>query len=143
MKNIPGSLFTYAAAVILLGFGLNYLFKNSFMPYHSDAISREWEEVPPATQFLILALMRATSGGFISIAVAIIFLQYKLAANKSSWMPFLILAIGTISMVCSLYAMVTVSAHTPGRPPASADIIGEALLLTGFVFNLIYIRKNR
>ena len=142
MKNITGCLTTYAAALILLGFGLTYLLRNSFMPYHSEAISLEWEKVEPATQFLFLALMRATSGGFISTAVAIIFLQYKLQIHKLSWIPLLILILGTISMACSLYAIITVIGHTPGRPPVFTDLLGEVLLIVGFVFNRKYQLKQ-
>ncbi|MCX6277840.1 MAG: hypothetical protein NT004_07070 [Bacteroidetes bacterium] len=143
MKNTIGRLTTYTAAIILLGFGLVYLLRNSFMPYHSEAISLEWGKVEPATQFLFLAFMRAISGGFIATAVAIIFLQYKLQVNKLSWIPLLILTLGTISMLCTLYAIMIVSVHTPGRPPFGTDMIGEALLLVGFVFNRRYLLKQK
>ena len=143
MKNFPGSSTTYAGASILLGFGLIYLFKNSFMPYHSEAVSQKWADLQPATRFLVLALMRATSGGFIATAVAIIFLQNKLQENRLTWIPNLILILGTISMACSLYAIILVSANTPGRPPVVADIGGEVLLIIGFVFNRRYLQKQR
>jgi len=78
MKNITGSLTTYLAAAILLSFGFVYLIRNSFMPYHSAAVSLAWTQVDQATQYLLLALMRATAGGFISLAFAIIVLQYKI-----------------------------------------------------------------
>lgn len=143
MKNIPGAITTYAAATILLGFGLTYLLKNSFMPYHSEAISQHWEEVQPAMQFLLLALMRATSGGFIAIAIAIIFLQYKLTENRLSWIPPFILILGTVTMLCSLYAILMVNSNTPGRPPVSFDIAGEILLITGFMFNRKYLSAHR
>jgi hypothetical protein len=138
MKNITGSLSTYLAATILLSFGFVYLFRNSFMPYHSKAISLAWTQVDHATQYLFLALMKATAGGFLSLSFAIIFLQYKFSINKISWIPVLILVIGTISMICSSYATIIVSFHTPGRPPVADVIIGEVLLIVGFIFN----RKN-
>jgi hypothetical protein len=141
MKNLTGCLTTYTAASILLGFGMIYLLKDSFMPYHSEAISLKWEEVEPGTQFLLLALMRATSGGFISIAIAMIFLQYKLQVNRLSWIPFLILILGTITMACSLYAIITVRVHTPGKPPIAADIVGEVLLIIGYIYNRKYLLK--
>ena len=142
MKNIPGKLATYSAALILLGFGIVYLFRDSFMPYHSQAVSMKWEEVAPATRYLLLALMRATSGGFLTVAVAIIFLQYKFQTDKLPWIPGLILVLGTIPMLCLLYAVLTVSMHTPGRPPMVTDLAGEGLLLTGFFFNMRYLRNG-
>lgn len=142
MKNATGSLATYAAASILLGFGFIYLFKGSFMSYHSEAIGQTWEQVRPPVQFLLLALMRAAAGGFIATAAAIIFLQYKLTAIKLFWFPFFILVLGTISMLCSLYAILIVDVNTPGRPPIALDIIGEALLVTGFFFNRRFLLKQ-
>jgi hypothetical protein len=135
MKNLSGSLTTYSAAAMLLGFGLFYLLRSSFMPYHEEAISRHWEDVEPATRYLLLALMRATAGGFISTAIAIAFLQYKLTRHNLFWFPFFILVLGTIHMVCSLYAILIVYMNTAGRPPIALDLIGEALLITGFFFN--------
>jgi hypothetical protein len=141
MKNKTGSLTTYLAAVILLSFGFVYLFRNSFMPYHSDAVLMAWNQVAPATQYLLLALMRATAGGFISLAFAIIFLQYKFSVQRISWIPVLILLIGTISMLCTSYATLIIRVHTPGRPPISDAIIGEVLLIAGFIFNRKYLLK--
>jgi uncharacterized membrane-anchored protein len=111
------------------------------MPYHSAALSRPWTQVDPATQYLILALMRATAGGFLSLASAIIFLQYKFSIRKISWIPALIVILGTISMICMSYATIIVSFHTPGRPPLVDAVIGELLLIAGFVFNRRYLLK--
>ena len=142
MKNPKGDIATYGAAAVLLGFGLIYLIKGSFMPYHSEAVSQKWEAVDPAFQILILALMRATSGGFIATAIAIVFLQFRFSYNVDSWIPALILVLGTICMLCSLYAIVLVSTYTPGRPPLSFDLAGEVLLIAGYFFNDNY-RKIR
>ncbi|MGA2823501.1 MAG: hypothetical protein ABSE72_08255 [Bacteroidales bacterium] len=142
MKNIIGSVSTYLAATILLSFGFVYLFRNSFMPYHSAAVSLAWTQVNHSTQYLFLALMRATAGGFISLSFAIIFLQYKFTIHKISWIPVLILVMGTISMICTSYATIEVSFHTPGRPPIDDAIIGEVLLIGGFIFNRRYLLKS-
>ncbi len=141
MKNIKGSLPTYLAAIILLAFGFIYLFRNSFMPYHSVAVSMSWDQVGRETQFLILALMRATSGGFLALGFAIIFLQNRFSIHKTSWIPALIIAMGTISMICTSYATIIISSHTPGRPPLVDAIIGEVLLIIGFIFNRRYLRE--
>jgi hypothetical protein len=142
MKNVAGSLANYSAAAILFTFGLVYLFKDSFMPYHSEAISLKWEEVGTSTQYLILALMRAIAGGYISLAFTICFLQYKLSVNKVSWIPILILIIGTISGICTVYAEFIVSDHTPGKPPIVAAVTGELLLIIGFLFNRKYLLRS-
>ncbi|MCX6285163.1 MAG: hypothetical protein NTW31_13120 [Bacteroidetes bacterium] len=141
MKNITGNLATYLSAGILLSFGIIYLFRNSFMPYHSAAVSMNWSQVDPATRYLILALMRAASGGFISLAFAMIFMQFKFTRCQISWIPVLILIIGTIAMICISYATLIISLHTPGRPPVTEAIIGEVLLIIGFFFNRKHVQK--
>lgn len=56
-------LFTFMchllAILTTLGFGLTYLLRRQFMPYHGVALEREWDALPYALQTLILALMRA------------------------------------------------------------------------------------
>ena len=141
MKNLYGNLATYLASAILMAFGLVYLLRNSFMPYHSVAISLKWEEFDAAMQVLLLALMRATSGGFIAVAFAIAFLQFKFTVTKLPWLPIFVLTLGTISMLCSAYATLLVMFHTAAKPPFDVTIIGEIFLIIGFVFNRKYLLK--
>ena len=129
------SIANYLAALILLAFGVIYLFKHSFMAYHSEALSMDWNEVGRGTQFLILALMRGVSGGFIATAIVVIILQKKFSSTKIPWIPWLILIAGLIVSAASIYATLIVRLNSPGRPPTFLAIIGTILLLTGFVFN--------
>jgi xanthosine utilization system XapX-like protein len=50
-------------------------------------------------------------------------------------LPELILAIGTITMICLVYAIMTVRLHSHGQPPLLADLMGEALLVIGYWLN--------
>jgi hypothetical protein len=142
MKNSIGSIINYISALPLLAFGLTYLFKDSFMPYHSDAVSLKWEEVDKNIQYLILALMRAVSGGMILGGFIIIWLQIKFNKTKSNWIPLLILIAGTIVGLTSLYATIIVRTNTPGKPPSFLVIACLAGLVIGYIFNLKSINKN-
>ena len=124
MNTKIGNITNHLAILLLLGTGLIYLFKNSFMPYHSEAISLEWNEVESSTQFLILALMRAVSGGFIAIAIVTAFLQYKFTLSKVRWIPILILIGGLIVSLTLIYATLIVRFNSPGDPPTLLIIIG-------------------
>jgi len=55
----------------------------------------------------------------------------------------LILVTGTISMICTSYTTIEVSFHTLGRPPIDDAIIGEVLLICGFIFNRRYFLKKQ
>jgi hypothetical protein len=142
MKNIAGNISTCLAIAMLMAFGLVYLSRNSFMPYHSMAIGLSWENLDPHVQTLILALMRATAGGFIASAFAMLFLQLKFNTSKLPWIPLLILALGTILASCLLYATCSILLNTPGRPPVIQTVIGEALLITGYIFNMRELKKR-
>jgi len=76
------------------------------------------------------------------LAFAMIFLQYKFTRCRISWIPSLILIIGTIAMVCISYATLIISLHTPGRPPVAEAVLGEVFLIIGFIFNRKYVHKS-
>lgn len=143
MKNITGNMLNYSAALLLLCFGLVYFFLPHFMPYHQDALGKPWEDLSPGMQVLILALMRAVAGGFIAMAVATAYLQYRFHRDPVLWMAILILVSGSVFMVCSLNAIMLVWINTPGRPPLFIDLLGEGMLILGFVKNRRYYLVRR
>lgn len=135
MSEKIGKISNYLAAVILLVFGFIYLFKWSFMPYHSEALSLKWEELEKPTQILILALMRAVSGGFIAVSVLIIILQVKFKNNKLAWIPLLILICGVLITLTTIYATMIVRLNSPGNPPTVIAYVQLLLLMLGYIFN--------
>lgn len=136
-----GSILNYLAAALTLTFGIMYLLRSSFMPYHSQAISMTWQQIEPNTRILFLALMRAISGGYIAYAFAVFFLQYKFAREKTSWAPLLILILGMISGLTSLYATLLVRLNTPGDAPYWAPFAGMLLIILGYLFNRKSMKK--
>ena len=54
--------------LLLVVFGIVYLIRHEFMPYHAVAVGKEWAEVPSAFQVLTLALMRSVAAGFLAVA---------------------------------------------------------------------------
>ena len=97
----------------------------------------EWNELSPGIQILILALMRTTSGGLLSVAVAIVILQVQFIRSHHLWIAWTILIIGFLSASISLYGMSMVRRKTPGRPLIIPVIIIFILLLIGFLFNIM------
>ena len=47
----------------LIGFGLVYLTASEFMPYHSDAMQKEWVDLDANTKGLFLGLLKGLGGG--------------------------------------------------------------------------------
>lgn len=137
-----GNVTNYLAAFILLTMGVVYLLKNSFMPYHSEAVVLEWDEVNQNFQILILALMRAVAGGFITIALAMMFLQKKFSDTKISWLPALILFMGMCISLASIYANLVVRLNSEGKPPTTLAVFGIGLIIIAYIFNLKSIKDS-
>lgn len=136
-----GSILNYLVAAGMLAFGIIYLSRGSFMPYHSEAISMEWAEMDQTSQILVLALMRTVSGGFLVCSISIFFLQYKFSSEKLSWIPLLILIIGTITQSTILFATILVRLNSPGNPPTSMAIGAIILLFAAYFLNRMSLRK--
>ena len=98
--------------------------------------------VEQSIQALILALMRAVSGGFIVSAVAIVFLQTKFNKTRLPWIPLLILIIGLIIEATTIYATQLVKINTPGDPPTYLAYIAIGLLVIGYIVNLKSINEK-
>ncbi len=133
-KNF-GAISNYTAALILLSFGVLYFFRGSFMPYHSQAVERPWEEVDHGMQILLIVFMRAVAGGFMAVALAIILLQRQFDKTKLDWIPGIIFIVGFVSIATTLYATVIVQLNTPGRPPTALASIGLVGLILGYIYN--------
>ncbi len=130
-----GNIANYLAVFILFGMGLLYLLNNSFMPYHSDAVSLDWNELDTNIQTLILALMRSVGGGYIAVGLVIGILQKKVASSRIMWLPLLILITGLIVSLTSIYSTLIVRFNSPGKPPTLLAILGIVLLIIGYIFN--------
>ena len=125
-----------ASAMLLLVFGLVYLFRSEFMPYHADAVAREWSAVEPPYQILILALMRATGGAWLATAVAVVVLLLIPFRQGYKWARWTIPAVGLIVSGSAFYATAHVRQHTSGNPPWMAAMVGMLLSVVGLVVSM-------
>ena len=135
MNTRVASIATFLAAGIFLLFGGIYMVKSSFMPYHSETIGQNWEELDSNMQFMILGLMRAVSGGFIAVAIMISWLQIIFNKTYHRWIPVIIFWGGAIVSGASIYATLIVRMNTDGNPPTALAITGIGLLFIGYAFN--------
>jgi hypothetical protein len=119
----------------LVIFGVIYLSRSAFMPYHAVAVGQSWSDVDPAFQVLILALMRVAGGGFLAAACAMGILLFKPFKQGRQWAYWAIPAVGLISTLSSLYATVYVTSNTPASPPWIVAGLGAILLCTGFILS--------
>lgn len=130
--DVPASSVFYGLAIALnTGFGMVYLTKPRFMPYHQAAVETDWDLLPKGVRILILALMRVAASAMLAwslMAGSALVMGLHL---QSHWMAWLMPASGAIISLGSLYAMLSVARNTPGRPPLWTFPVGMGLLLVG------------
>jgi hypothetical protein len=123
---------------VLIGliFGIVYLSRPKFMPYHAIALGQTWEAVPPNVQVLILALMRATGGGLVAVAVLTLVLLLIPFRAGEIWALWAIPIGSLIVSAGGLYAMHLVRTHTPAHPPRLPVLVSILLALLGLGLSL-------
>ena len=123
-------------ALTALIFGVIYLTRSQFMPYHSLALAKPWSEVEPNTQTLILALMRVAVGGFMATGIAIIVLLC-IPFQARQWAIYSIFFICFCSSFGSGYATFLVQNNTLGNPPFKLSLGAVLLSLIGFFCSIV------
>ena len=124
------------AAVGSIGFGMVYLARSTFMPYHRDALLTPWEKLEKPYQALFLALIKVAGGGFLVSGLSVVFMALFPFRAGHVWARFAIPIIGLAMALPALYATVHVRRHTPASPPVVASVITVALLLIGFALSM-------
>ncbi len=125
------------ASLLSLVFGLIYLLRSKFMPYHAEAVNKSWNEVDGKFRILIIALMRVSGGGMLSSSLAIGILLFIPFIHGEGWANFAILIMGLSASIPILIATLIVKLNSPARPPVMASVAAIVLLLTGFLFTVI------
>jgi peptidoglycan/LPS O-acetylase OafA/YrhL len=126
----------HLVAITVVGlFGLVYLLRGQFMPYHAEAVAREWEAVEPAFQVLILALMRALGGAWLALMLAGLILLFLPFRQGARWARRAIPAIGIVAVAAGLYATILILQNTPASPPWAAAAGCLLLLILGLILS--------
>ncbi|MFY0624752.1 MAG: hypothetical protein JXR07_00540 [Reichenbachiella sp.] len=133
---------TFLAASLQLLFGLVYIFRNEFMPYHAQAVGIEWEQVSESFQYLFIAGMKIAGVGFLMSSMMVAYLQIQFMKDFHKWIPNLILFIGTMSYIGSMSAILIVKFNTQGNPPYLLATAGWILIIVGYFFNRRFVKAT-
>ena len=113
-----------------------YLFRSQFMPYHAVAVGKNWAEVAPAFQILLLALIRAYGGALLAVALAMgIFLLIPFRQGIR-WARWAVPVVGLVAQLPALYATISVTLLTPATPPWYGVLYVIVLLVAGLILSL-------
>ena len=124
------------AALILVAFGVVYLSRSEFMPYHAAAMGSDWVSVDGGTQQVLLALMRALGGACLGVAVLVGTLLWGPFRRGERWATLAIPMAGLLLCATSLYAQLGVALKTAASPPMLPVLVAGALLLVGLLMSL-------
>ena len=127
----------FSAALFSAIFGVVYLTRSKFMPYHEDALGLSWSQLDARMQTLLLAFMRISGGGFLAAAVGIMILLLIPFRAGEVWSKYAIPAVGLTSALPALYATILMRRRTPAASPVWAGVLNVALLVLGFVLSLL------
>ncbi|MFN6354193.1 MAG: hypothetical protein ACK40D_15110 [Cyanobacteriota bacterium] len=119
------------ASLLTMGFGLVYLTRRQFLPYHQQALGIPWRSLDPALQALLLGLMRTAGGGCLATGVAIACLLLIPFRAGASWVLTAIPAIGLLIALPALQATLLIRRRTGAHTPVAAAAAGVALLVAG------------
>ena len=128
------SIFLFAVVgLVLFLLGCLYLSLDEFMPYHAEALQKDWGALDPNSQGLILGLMKGLGSGACISGFAILFMIAS--SLRKTPRPFIVLlpvtAVGYSALLC--YAIFTVYVRTPGNPPL---LLTVALVAAGVLASL-------
>jgi hypothetical protein len=124
------------ATLILVTFGVIYIFRSEFMPYHSDAVGMPWGEVSLSFQILILAFMRVIGCSFLAFGLLETILLLVPFRQGIGWVLWAIPISGLVICAGTLYATLYVGLNTPASPPLMAPVAVSVFLLTGLFLSM-------
>ncbi|AFZ44748.1 hypothetical protein PCC7418_2606 [Halothece sp. PCC 7418] len=131
------SLICYTiVALIFLAFGVIYLMKKQFMPYHSQALGSSWSELDSNLQVLILALMKVAGSGFLVTGLTMLLLLIIPWRAGESWSIYAVPSVSLVTCLASVYATSLVKTQTSGKPPIVLSLVGVFLTGIGFIFSM-------
>jgi hypothetical protein len=124
-------------AIISIAFGVNYLLRSEFMPYHREAVGLDWQQLDPRMQALLTGLMRVAAGGMLAEGLSmLIMLQIPFRAGEI-WAQYAIPTIGLVGALPTLYATLLIRRRTGAHTPVLAGAAGIALVVAGFILTRI------
>ena len=128
LRTRLAALIYLVCGVVSVVMGAIYLFRGTFMPYHSVAISRSWEELPEAEQVLFNALLDVAGAAWATVGLLTIVLTAIPFRNRDTWARWTLPIANTLMYVPILLATLAVLEHTPASPPWYGNALALSML---------------
>lgn len=120
----------------LTAWGIGFMLRDEFMPYHAVAVGMPWSDVPRPFQVLILGLMKVSGALWITIGLCIAVLIAGPVRRGERWSLWAVPLLLLVECLAPVPAMVLVTANTPAQPPWISTAIQIALVLAGMALSV-------
>jgi hypothetical protein len=131
----------FLVGLLLVAFGVVYLLRTRFMPYHAVAAGMPWADVPPNFKVVILGLIKAIGGTTLALAVAWYVLLFVPFQQGVRWAIIALPLLGLLQSAAAFYSMNYVALRTQAQPPLWAPGVGVLLTIIAFVLSLYGARR--
>jgi uncharacterized protein YjeT (DUF2065 family) len=127
-------LLLVALAVIL--FGVRYMRREAFLPYHAAVAGKSWSELDAGVQRIVLGMLRIIGGGFATFGVSLLWLCFALHEGVR-WAPWAILTVSATVLVPMLYVAIQLRSFRPdAQTPVRPTLVMMALIVLGVGLSL-------
>ena len=103
--------------LISIIFGLIYLFCDTIMPYHQQAIGRDWTELEPGLQVLLNGFIKIAASGFFILGITIFVISIIPFRKGERWAKWFIPALTFLFLGFGLYIPLKIALKTQASTP--------------------------
>ena len=123
-------------ALFAVFWGFLYLFSREMMPYHKQAIGKNWGEIERGTQVIILALMEAVGSANLVLGLTFLILLLIPFRRGEVWVNWTIFLGGIVLSGLSFFITFKVHLYTNASTPWYLFLLTATLIFLGFIFSL-------
>lgn len=133
------TLVSYTLAfLIIVTYSVVYLKRSEFLPYHSIAIARTWDEVDWRMKLLIMALIKVTGWAWLAVAIAGFMLLYLLFSSNAEFAQLIMFQVFClIAVTPPIVIAIYVRRKTDAPTPIHSGSLVVFLTLLGFTFAML------
>ena len=130
------------AAVLLVAlagivFGIRYMRRQAFLPYHAAVAGKSWAELDPGVQVIILGMLKIIGSGFVTLGVTLLWLCFALHEG-ARWAPWAILTISAVALGPMLYVAIKLRAFRPeAQTPVRPTLVMMVLIIVGVGLSIL------
>ena len=118
-------------------FGVRYMRREEYLPYHADVAEKSWKELDPGVQAIILGMLKIIGGGFATLGVTLLWLCFALHEG-ARWAPWAILTVSAVALAPMLYVATKLRAFRPeAQTPVGPTAAMMVLIVVGVGLSLL------